>query len=786
MQLSTKLLALSPATLLGYWPLWEPSGALAADLSGNGYDGAVTGAAFGATGIGDGHTALTCDGSGDYVDIYSAGLGAAFDGDAGTVLLWIKTNAWDDGSPRYALYIYADADNFLFVYKLGAGGDLITYRMAGGTALYETVDTGGVATWLCLALTWSHSADEQKTYLNGVQMGTTLTGLGAWSGAPSSMKISRTSTAAWSGVLAHVALWDSVLSDIEIVSLSNAEGAIAAIADRTQTDLNTRTAKAFFNVADWQRIDGNSQFLKALLDDRYTITVDRTATTEPAAGDFADVDEINALAGNIEALRVAANFLPASVGLVAVKDDYDTGVGAVAPDYETVNDWERNLALIDEYVYHAEDYYPIYGVSWDGGSDPTLTRTDDAVGMTAAAGVDSTPVTNDFDTAQIFGDITEVTDTSGNVFVRIPRFYIEKTVDGAARTWRISKVPHAAGWYLPACFWDFTTSEPLDSIDVGKYVGSVSGTRLYSKANTYPTVQTSMADFRGKAEANGAGYHLLDLHIVDVLQTLFRVEFATLDCQTIMAGFTAGTYTSAHTASITENGVNRIVIANAYAALYAVGQAISVGTSLGGNQVLYGRTITSIDTYDASHKALTFDGAAVDIAAGNILYNTGWKNGFSSGIVASSGSLTSNSSGLYPLCYRGIENVYGNVEQVIDGVNISSLQPWVCLDADDYGTGIVGAPYVDLDHTIVAADGYVDVTGFDAAYPFAEFPTSAGGAGATYYGDYSVRLSSLRVAAQGQWWFRGAWAGLAGWDFTLEATDATRSYLGARLVRKGA
>ena len=68
----------------------------------------------------------------------------------------------------------------------------------------------------------------------------------------------------------------------------------------------------------------------------------------------------------------------------------------------------------------------VYGVSWDKGSSPVLTRTDDAVGMTANAGVDATPVVNDFDTAQIFGDITEVADAAGNTLVRIPKFYIKK------------------------------------------------------------------------------------------------------------------------------------------------------------------------------------------------------------------------------------------------------------------------------------------------------------------------------------------------------------------------
>ena len=49
---SEKVLALSP---IAYWPLWEAAGAVAEDISGNGFDGAYTGVTLGQTGIGDGN-----------------------------------------------------------------------------------------------------------------------------------------------------------------------------------------------------------------------------------------------------------------------------------------------------------------------------------------------------------------------------------------------------------------------------------------------------------------------------------------------------------------------------------------------------------------------------------------------------------------------------------------------------------------------------------------------------------------------------------------------------------
>lgn len=427
-------------------------------------------------------------------------------------------------------------------------------------------------------------------------------------------------------------------------------------------------------------------------------------------------------------------------------------------------------------------YAIVYGVFWDKSSSPTLTRTNAAVGMVAAAGVDSTPVTNDFDLAEIFGEITEVTDGAGNVFVRLRKCYIRKT-NGTTQTWQISKIKWADDAYLPWCFWNFDTSTELDYVDVGKYVGSVSGGKLQSIAGVHPTIQKNIVEMRSYAQANGAGYQQLDIHIIDLLQTMFYIEFATLNSQSIMAGYTAGQYNAAHTATVAESGVNRIIVANATAALYEVGQAISVGTSLGGNQVFYGRTITSITVYDGLNKAINFDGAAVNIAIGNILYNTGLKNGFSSSIAATSGSVSSNSDGKHGFKYRGIENIWGNCWQFVDGININEHQAWVCLDARNYASNLFASPYVQLGYINHNADGWVTGMGFDATYPFAVLPIAVGGSAVTYFGDYYSRNTGQRIALLGGIWYIGSAAGLAYWYLPYASSAATLGVAG-RLLRK--
>ena len=426
----------------------------------------------------------------------------------------------------------------------------------------------------------------------------------------------------------------------------------------------------------------------------------------------------------------------------------------------------------------------IYGVSWNKGSSPTLTRTNSAVGMVANAGVDTTAVRNDFDSAEIYKDITQVTDALGNVFVRIPKFYIKKTDGTGFKTWQISKKMFA-GAYLPACFYDFATKTELAYVDVGKYNANLSAdtTKLESKSGTYPLINKTIINFRTYAQANGSAYQQLDIHTIDVLQTLFIIEFATLNSQSIFAGYTGGEYVATDTATVAETAVNRIIVTNAVAATFVVGQAISVGTTLGGTNIFYGRTITSITVYDGSNKALNFDGAAVNIAIGNIVWSSGWKSGFSSSITAKSGSPVSNSDSKHPAMYRGIENLFGSVWQFVDGVNITDRQAWICANAVNYASNLFASPYTQLGYVDGNTNGYPIEMGWDANNPHIALPITVGGGTTTYYSDYYYQDVGQRIAFFGGAWYNWTLAGLFSCSLN-SASSLSYIYFGGRLLKK--
>jgi len=459
-----------------------------------------------------------------------------------------------------------------------------------------------------------------------------------------------------------------------------------------------------------------------------------------------------------------------------------------APTKATVDDVRvgaSDSTYITPAVLHETTIYPVFGVSWDGGENPTLTRMNASSGMVANAGVDDQIVRNDFDYVSIFGEIEDYTDNYGNEFVVIPKCYIKKTANGNARTWQISK-RRIDGAYLPACFWDFGNSKELPYVLVGKYTANLSddGTKLESKSGKWPLVQKNIVEFRNYAKANGIGYQQLDGVIVDLLQTLFYVEFATLNSQSIMMGWVNGRYSSANVATVTETGVNRIIVSNATATYYRVGQPIGIGTTLVGNQICSNRLISSIEDYDELNKAIVFDGIAVDVTAGNILYNLAWKSGVCSGVVASSGSIYSNSDGKNPFKYRGIENLWGNVFQWVDGINIIDNQAWVSRIPSDYASNLFASPYQQLSYINHNVEGYVSQMGFDSNNPEFNFPTSiTGGAYNKYYSDYYYQETGQIVALLGGSWRNGSAAGLSYWLLNGASWDSYVN-VGGRLVKK--
>lgn len=224
--ITQKNICLAP---IGYWPLAESSGTTIVDESGNGRNG-VYGATtkaptLGATGIGDGRTAASFDG-GDYGDVLSAGLTAAFTGGELTVSAWLQMSGagvWTDGTERRAVELLkTDGNNEIWMGRSTTNNTLFFQVVAGGTTKNTSQNGLSSTGWMHLALMFSKTADQMKAYINGAQIGTTQTGLGTWSTGLTRAIIGGANTTPLfptSGNLAHVAIFP-VLTDAQIAALA--------------------------------------------------------------------------------------------------------------------------------------------------------------------------------------------------------------------------------------------------------------------------------------------------------------------------------------------------------------------------------------------------------------------------------------------------------------------------------------------------------------------------------------------------------------------------------------
>lgn len=190
------------------------------------------------------------------------------------------------------------------------------------------------------------------------------------------------------------------------------------------------------------------------------------------------------------------------------------------------------VAGIRQAVIHAEKN-KVYSVAFDLTSGKAKgKRGDDAVGMVAGINGEK----NDFDNAYPWKAIKEFKDGNGDAFGRLPKFY-EKIVYkvGESLEYSVTSAPKK-GYHVAPAF--IQGDKELDYVDIATYEASIDKEgRLRSVSGVMPeTTGHTLDQYRDLAEADGN--QLFDWRGNQALQSLFVVEFATLDSQSIMAGET--------------------------------------------------------------------------------------------------------------------------------------------------------------------------------------------------------------------------------------------------------
>ena len=171
----------------------------------------------------------------------------------------------------------------------------------------------------------------------------------------------------------------------------------------------------------------------------------------------------------------------------------------------------------------------IYGISRDiTNSSPEWARTDDAVGMTATATVGTVAGSSDFNNCYPWSGIVRETLSTGDVMVKIPKFYFQRYREGNIEHIRIANKA-TSGFTLHPAFNHGGIEK--DYLYVGAYKTTSDNKSI---SGVLPLVNQTRETMRNNAKAKGAGWSLIDITALSAIQMLILVEFANNDVQSVI------------------------------------------------------------------------------------------------------------------------------------------------------------------------------------------------------------------------------------------------------------
>lgn len=314
-------------------------------------------------------------------------------------------------------------------------------------------------------------------------------------------------------------------------------------------------------------------------------------------------------------------------------------------------------------------FYKIYGICRDiTNSSPEWTREKDAVGMSATATVGTVAGSSDFDSCYPWSDITRETLSTGDVMVKIPKFWYRRYREGNVEHIQIAE-GKAEGFTLHPAFNHGGVEQ--DCIYVGAYKISSSNK---SVTGASPQVSLTRAKFRTNARNKGDGWGIYDISTVSAVQMLILVEFANNNTQTV------------------------------------------IGTG-----------------YAKSNNTATK------------------KTGTCDSVTNLTGS-PAGTSGTVDVVWRGIEGLWGNAWEWIDGVNWNDGSYYVCNDPESYADD-TATNYEKLSYTGATgwSASYITEAGLDTGNnSHVMFPSAAGnGSDSTYMCDAAYGGTGWRVVRRG-------------------------------------
>lgn len=154
------------------------------------------------------------------------------------------------------------------------------------------------------------------------------------------------------------------------------------------------------------------------------------------------------------------------------------------------------------------------------------------------------------------------------------------------------------------------------------------------------------------------------------------------------------------------------------------------------------------------------------------------------------GVATNNTAdGKTSICYRGVENFWGNIWKFAYGVNIwgngkmAGGMPYICSDFN-YDEGKNTDNYEGAGFTVTKANGYISAMGYSTKYDWLFMASECLGNSSLPVGDYTYiteNLNGYRITRLGGYWDSGSGAGGFYWTLTYGVGNRYRN-IGGRLV----
>lgn len=436
----------------------------------------------------------------------------------------------------------------------------------------------------------------------------------------------------------------------------------------------------------------------------------------------------------------------------------------------------------------------LYGIKRkvNDNTSPAWERIGDSIGLVAKATKNGETVQNDFDSRYpwseiisynydvikkkinaYYGDPTFKFDgTNGEVLTRIPEFYWKREIVNGYE-------------YIYIADYAIAGFNKSEEFSVGRYDACIDEDgKLHSYSGYSPSTNKNITQHRDAAKLLSDEFCMIDYRYF-MLQMLYLVEYANYHSQSQLGNGIIGIrYNANDKAIIAQERTNTIVIAtNDY---FKVGQQIAIGTTVDGVSICKDRTITKITEYSkdtTEGTAITFDGEPVNIAIGNIIHACAQKEGGCDSLGMQSGCLANDSQ--HAMIYRGIENIFGNVYNWIDGLNIQNYQAYICRNPKEYISDKFEVPYIKLGYVNCnEKDMYIKKLGFDEKNPDIALPIEIGGGAGSSSGmcDFYSSSEGNRVALVGGTFGSGSFAGLWYW-FCYSSSAASYLHCGARLLK---